>query len=279
MGAFLLFPMTILAFQPLHVEKTVSTTNHPSVTLSNLRGKVMVRGWSRPVVHAVYVLSSPGVEVGFEVHPNQGPTQDVHFRAHDMDPAAPPQDKTADFTLEIPSGASLEIHDPEGSVRVEGIRGDTDVESLGAVVSVADIGGHLAVSTITGDITITRATGRVEATSINGNLRLINLTSSEVRANTTSGRIRYEGNFAIGGEYVLTDYSGNMDILCPPSASFELHARTVHGKLQNNFPLVPSRRFSSPLSSANSIFGTHSTGEATVQLRSFSGTIRIRPEP
>ncbi len=279
LGTCLLFPMTVLAAKPLHVQKTVATTNHPSVTLSNLRGRVMIRGWSRPVVHATYVLASPRLVVDFDVLPGQGPAQDVHFTTRAADPATLPQDRTADFTLQIPSGASLVVRNPEGSVQVDSIQGDTDVESFGAPVVVADIGGHLAVQTLTGDITITRAAGRVEATTINGNLRLINLTSSEVRARTTSGDIFYEGNFATGGEYILSDYSGSMDILCPPSASFELHAKTVRGKVKNNFPLVPSRRFASPLSSANSLFGVHSTGEATVELRSFSGTIRIRPEP
>ncbi len=275
----LLLPIAALGAQPLRVEKTIRTTNHPSLTLSNLRGRVMVRGWSRPMVHAVYVLASPSVVVDFDARPLQGPAQDIHFSTHAVDPSALPQQRAADFTLEVPSGASLVIHDPEGSVQVQSIDGDTDVESFGAPVVVADIGGHLAVRTLTGDISITRAAGRIEATTINGNLRLINPTSSEVRASTNSGDIFYEGNFASGGVYVLSDYSGSMEILCPRQASFELHAKTVRGKLENNFPLTESRRFSSPFSVGNSIFGTHSTGEATVDLRSFSGTIRIRPEP
>jgi hypothetical protein len=278
-AGYVLLPIAAFSSPAIRVEKTVATTGHPSVTLSNLRGRVTIRGWSRRMVHAVYILASPRIAVDFDVRPGQGPAQDVHFSTHAIDPTAADQLRTADFTLEIPSGASLEVHDPEGSLQVESIQGDTDLESFGAPIVVTDIGGHLAVRTLTGDISITRAAGRIEATSINGNLRLIDATSSEVRASTNSGDIFYEGNFASGGMYVLSDYSGTMDILCPPQASFELHAKTVRGKLEDNFPIVRSRRFPSALNSGNSLVGTHSTGEATVELRSFSGTIRIRPEP
>jgi len=67
-----------------------------------------------------------------------------------------------------------------------------------------------------------------------------------------------------------------MDIICPPSASFELNAKTDRGKLENEMPITIRHQPATPLSSANSLFGTHLTGKATVSLKSFSGTIRIR---
>jgi hypothetical protein len=67
-----------------------------------------------------------------------------------------------------------------------------------------------------------------------------------------------------------------MEILCPPSASFELSAKTVRGKLEDEMPMTIQHRSATPLSSANSLFGTHLTGKATVNLKSFSGSIRIR---
>jgi hypothetical protein len=50
----------------------------------------------------------------------------------------------------------------------------------------------------------------------------------------------------------------------------------VRGKLENEMPMTIRHRSATPLSSANSLFGTHLTGKATVSLQSFSGTIRIR---
>jgi len=89
----------------------------------------------------------------------------------------------------------------------------------------------------------------------------------------------YEGDFAPGGDYVLSDYSGDITVICPSSASFELDAKTVRGKLDNQFPLVPrgpsSQSFHPP---GNSIFGTQGSGQATLEVTSFSGTIRVRQQ-
>lgn len=210
--------------------------------------------------------------------PSNRPADKIHFTTYLVDRTGPVQGSAVDYTLQVPTGASLDIRNPQGSVEVVSIQGDTSVESLSGNISVADIAGHLSVRSVGGNIDVARPSGRVEAYSINGNLHFVDPSSSKLQGSTTSGTIVYEGGFAPGGEYILSDYSGNMDIMCPPTASFELNAKTVRGKLDNKFPLV-SRRPSRPLfPSANSIFGTHSTGEATLEVTSFSGAIHIHQQ-
>jgi phage baseplate assembly protein gpV len=278
LGTFLLIPVGLLAAGPARVEKTVGTTANPQVSISNYAGKVVVKGWDKPQVHVVYDIDSAQIAVDVMLLPSQGPAEKVHFLSYRTNRSENPQDSTVNYVVQVPTGASLEIHNPLGSVRVESIQGDTSVESLGGSISVADVGGHLSVRSVGGNIDVTRPSGRVEAFSINGNLHFIDPTSSMLRASTNSGDIVYEGGFAPGGEYILSDYSGNVNIFCPPTASFEVNAKTVRGKVDNSFPLVSRRSASSAFSSANSLFGTHSTGEATLELTSFSGTIRIRPQ-
>jgi DUF4097 and DUF4098 domain-containing protein YvlB len=179
--------------------------------------------------------------------------------------------------LDVPTGTNLEIRNPQGSVRIEKFQGDdSTVESVGGAILVSDFAGHLFVRSVGGNIDVIRASGRVEAYSITGDLHFVSPTTSKLRGSTTSGRILFEGDFADGGDYSLSAYSGDMEILCPPSASFELSAKTVRGKLENEMPMTIRHRSATPVSSANSFFGTHLTGKATVTLKSFSGTIRIR---
>ena len=276
-GMLLLIPTGLLiAAAPSQVEKTIVTSASPQISISNMTGKVIVKGWDRSQVHVNYTSSSPQVAVNMEELPPQGPANKVHFTTYIVSHSAAEQNSTVDYTLQVPAGASLEIRNPQGMVQVESVQGDTTVDSLGGDVSVADAGGHLSVRSVGGNIEVIRPSGRVEAYSINGSLHFVNPRSSRLRGTTTSGDIVYEGDFAPGGDYVLSDYSGNMNIICPPSASFELNAKTVRGKVDNSFPLVsrPSSRAMFP--SANSLFGTYSTGEATLELTSFSGTIHIR---
>lgn len=275
----LLVPAGLLLAGPKPAEKTIETTTSPRVTISNLTGKVEVKGWDRLQVHVEYTVSSPKVAVNTEQLPGHGPAQKVHFTTYLVNRSGLQQDPTVDYIVRVPTGTNLEIHDPQGSVKIESIKGDTSVDSLGGNIFVVNSSGHVSVRSVGGNIEVIRPAGRVEAYSINGNLHFVNPTSPRLRGTTTSGTIVYEGDFAPGGDYVLSDYSGNINIICPPSASFELEAKTVRGKLDNEFPLAHQRGPSSSFMPAgNSIFGTHSTGQATLELTSFSGTIHIRQQ-
>lgn len=269
----------LLAAAPSNLEKTFETTLMPRISLSNLTGQVVVKSWDRPQVHATCTASSPRVEIDAEAMPPHRPAEKIHFTTHVLDPLVTGKDESADYVLEVPVGAAVEIRNRRGSVRIEKLQGDTWVETVGGTISISDVAGHLAVRSVGGDIEIIRPSGRVEASSINGNLHFVAPMSSQLRGNTTSGKILYEGDFESGGDYILSTYSGDIDVFCPPTASFELNAKTVRGKLDNTFPLTPKPHSPTTYSPGNSLLGTLNRGNATVDLRSFSGAIRILRQP
>jgi len=279
-GALLLIPAGLLMAQgPGQTEKNIATTATPRVSISNLAGKVTVRGWDRMQVHVTYTVTSPKVAVDTEQVPIKGAANKVHFTSYLTDRSQTVANPVVDYIVDVPSGASLEIHDPQGKVKINSIKGDASVDSLGGGISVADSSGHLSLRSVGGNIEIIRPSGRVEAYSINGNLHFVNPTSNRLRGTTTSGTIVYDGDFAPGGDYILSDYSGNITVLCPSTASFELDAKTVRGKLDNQFRLVrrgpAGQSFVPP---GNAIFGTQGSGQATLEVTSFSGAIHIRQQ-
>jgi len=270
-------PGMLCAAEGNRSEKTFETTTSPRVTISNLMGQILVRGWDKQQVHVVCTVLSPHVEVDSEVLPPNEIADKIHFATHILDPLVTGKEQTADYSLDVPLGSRLDIRNPQGSVRIEKFQGDdASVESVGGEILVSDFSGHLFVRSIGGNIDVIRASGRVEAYSITGDLHFVSPATSKLRATTTSGRILFEGDFAEGGDYSLSAYSGDMEVVCPRSASFEVSAKTVRGKLENEMPMTIRHQPATPLSSANSLFGTHLTGKATVSLKSFSGTIRIR---
>jgi DUF4097 and DUF4098 domain-containing protein YvlB len=273
----LALPGIVVAAKGNRIEKTFEVAPNPRVTVSNARGQILIRGWDKQQVHIVYSVISPRVEVDSDVIPPSGPADKVHFSTHILDPLVSGKDQTADYSLDVPMGTDLEIRDTLGSVKIDKLQGDdATVETVGGAIVVSDFTGHLFVRSIGGNIDVIRAAGRVEAYSITGDLHFVSPTTSKLRATTTSGRIVFEGDFPDGGDYSLSEYSGDMDIICPPSASFELNAKTDRGKLENEMPITIRHQPATPLSSANSLFGTHLSGKATVNLKSFSGAIRIR---
>ena len=267
------------AAAPRQLEKTFDTTLNPRISLSNLRGRVMVKGWDHPEVHALCTTNSSRVQVETDIFPPSGPTEKIQFTTQILDPLVTGEEERADYWLDVPVGSSVEIRNRQGGVQIEKLAADSWVESVGGTITATDAAGPLMVRSVGGDIDIIRPSGEVQAHSITGNLRFVSPTSTKLRGRTTSGKISYEGDFALRGDYVLSSYSGDMNVACPVSASFELRAKTVKGKLDNAFAITSRRESASPLLTANSLVGIRNTGRARVELTSFSGTIHIRPLP
>jgi DUF4097 and DUF4098 domain-containing protein YvlB len=268
------------AAAPRQLEKTFDTTLSPHISLSNLRGRVMVKGWDHPEVHALCTTNSPRVEVETNFFPPTGPTEKIQFTTQVLDPLVTGEEERADYWLDVPMGSSVEIRNRQGAVQIERLTQNTWVESVGGTITATDVAGQLTVRSVGGDIEIVRPSGEVQAHSITGSLHFVSATSPKLlRGRTTSGKITYEGDFAPRGDYLLSSYSGDLNITCPTSASFELRAKTVKGKLDNAFAITSRRQSASPLLSANSLVGVRNTGRARVELTSFSGTIHIRPQP
>lgn len=260
------------------LEKTYDTTREPRVSVVNLRGNVLVRGWDKAQVHLVYTLASPRLEIDSDVRPETGAADSIHFETHLLDSSLPTSQQVADYTLDIPAGATLEIRNPQGKIIVEGMQADASVQSVSGDIVVRDYSGHLSIRSVAGDIDVIRSAGVVEADSITGNLHFVSPNTTRLRASTTSGRILYEGNIMGRGDYVLSAYSGDLDVICPASASYEVSAKTLKGKVINMMPMTHRRESASPRDARNSLLGTYNAGRATLELTSFSGNIRIRPQ-
>ncbi len=270
----------LVAASTARVEKTLTyqTNLNPRITVYNLEGHILVRSWDKTQVRAVYSTNSPRVTIQADPAPTGGSTDRVRFTTQVQDPTLSGPDEATDYTLDVPADSSLEIRNRQGLVRIEKLSGDIWVESVGGSVFVADSAGHLAVRTIAGDIDIVRSSGRVEISSVTGSLHFVSPTSSKLHANTTSGKITYEGDFAPGGDYVFSEYSGDIEIMCPVASAFHLNAQSVKGKVFRDpeFSVFRARPKSSGMpGNANSLYVP---GNAILELTTFSGNIRIVPQ-
>jgi DUF4097 and DUF4098 domain-containing protein YvlB len=267
------------AQEPGRVEKTVDTTPNPRVSVSNMRGNVVVKGWDKSQVHALLTTSSSKVGVDIEPTPAKGQADRVRFQTETLNAPATSNGESADYSLDVPLNSTLDIRDTQGSVRVERVQGDVHVYSVAAPISVADALGHLQVESVGGNLEIVHASGRVEASTVSGDIRFTSPASADLRGITTSGRIIYQGDFAARGNYDLATYSGEVDVFCPATASFELNAKTK-GKVDNDFRMTLNQRHPpSPSAHYTSLLGTYHDGRATLDVRSYNGAIHIRRQP
>ncbi|MBV9959888.1 MAG: hypothetical protein JO360_15790, partial [Acidobacteria bacterium] len=101
--------------------------------------------------------------------------------------------------------------------------------------------------------------------------------------NSISGEISLTGTLARGGFYDMKTMSGDITLNMPASVNFQVTAKVSQGgEVDTDFPLkytgeTPDESAAAIISSGK-ITGTYGTGTApsTINLVSFSGTLRLR---
>lgn len=256
-------------------EKTFQALPNVRITVVNPGGgSVIVHGWDKPRVHAVCIAASPKVEIDCDPVPDTGEAERVHFATHVVDSSATPAERTVSYEIDVPTGAIVNVSNPDGTVAVDRVSGEEWIESINGKITVTDATGPLNLRSLR-DIEIVRPTGQLVANTVMGDVRVTGSISRDVRAQTGSGKIIFDGEFMPGGNYVLTSYQGDMDISCPRSNSFELRARTVRGKVDNQLHLVNTRHL--PNADETGVIGFQNEGDASVEVKSYSGSIHVRP--
>jgi DUF4097 and DUF4098 domain-containing protein YvlB len=253
------------------IEKHFKVDPRAVVTIHNPNGKVVVKAWTKSEVMVIADHSSSNVEVDAQQIGNR-----IDVITHQLPDSIAPDDLRADYQINVPQDAELQIHDDSGEVSVSDVLGDMNVETVGAGVNLEDAAGYLTVKTIGGSFVCMSCAGRIEVSSISGSFRFLNLRSYFVRAQTSKGNIVFDGEFLPNGTYRLKNYSGLIEVHFSPGDSFDLSATSLKGKVNNQAKLTPPSHpphFYSRF--GNSLFGTYNAGRAKVDLASYDGTINI----
>jgi len=185
-----------------------------------------------------------------------------------------------DYDIQVPPNIMLTVRAAGGPIRVEKLRSDMTLEGDTAQVTVQDCSNaHVHIRTVTGPVTLSNiGNGHVEVTSVNGDVQLTSVNGPKVSVNTTKGNIRYKGDFAGGGDYSFNSHAGDIEVSLPTSASVDLSARSVAGTVEQDFPLHQKSHLAFQPNPGRSFAGTSNTGASSVQLRSFSGKIRVKKQ-
>ena len=274
MIGFVLGLAATLGAVPLDKKETFKTARNPRIMIEcTVSGRVVVQGWDKQEAFVSVESGSDQLEVNIEKLPPEGPTDRLLISVR---PTAGAADDKADLLLRIPSEVQLEIvKQRKGPVNVEMLWGDISVQTVSGNVTLTDVGGHLALRSMSGDIHVIRPTGRVEVENVTGNINFKWPESSRIYAETATGRISYEGDFSLRGNYRFVSHSGDIEVTCPGSTAFNLQASTVRGRFEGGEFSAGSPRLGQRTSMSNFV-GSQRVGNALVQLSTFSGTIRIR---
>ncbi len=291
--------------EPQEVEKfskTVPLGKTGSVVVTNIAGDITVTGGAgdQVVIDAVKrgrtaddlraiqieVIAAEGrVEVA-----TRYPRWNREEHRHD--------NSSVTYTLTIPRGAMLRVKSISGDVRVSTVDGELRAETVSGNVEVSQAGALDAAKSVSGDVTVKGAASAgtlgagsvsgdvslwnvkaraIEGSTVSGDVTLNDVTCERVGGKSVSGSIKFSGTLAKSGRYALQSHSGDVWVKVPATAGFEVSASSFSGDIDSQLPLTV--RFGGtdeprgPRRQA--IRGTYGDGSATLELTSFSGSIRI----
>jgi DUF4097 and DUF4098 domain-containing protein YvlB len=240
----------------------------------NENGTVIVRPSTAHQVSIATILQSPKVEVDSNQNGNR-----ITTRTHVLQKTTADQSRV-DYEVSLPQDANVSVDSGTGQIRVENMQGNVTVEADDSNVDITGVtNGSVQIQTVNGKVNLSNLKqSRVLVTSTGGNVQLTSVSGPKVSVKTTSGNIFFVGDFDGGGTYILMNHSGDIDVQLPSNASVDLSARSVKGAVENDFPFQKSLHPSFQVSEGRAFAGTSNSGASSVELRSFSGKIRVKKQ-
>lgn len=289
--------------QQQQLERTVASAPNVIVTVCIASGDVIVHGWDRAEVQA-RTTDAEQLELQRNAPAESAPATRVEVVVSNAPPVAEEEltcdcSASSDIILNVPRGATIQVKTNDGSVEIADVA-DARVETLSGDISVKGVSKRVEASSVSGDVLLENSSGPVrlrsisgsveashartldatddcQANTVSGDVTLAEISHAHVQAKTISGSVMMKGPLARGGLYDFKTTSGDMMFTLPDTASFRISARIPHGEIVTEFTLKDVARNSpSTIPTPRLLTGTYGTGDATLDLYSYSGTVRLR---
>jgi len=193
-----------------------------------------------------------------------------------------------DYDITVPVAMDLDLSGIETDMTVRGINARVNATTVGGDIEVEGGSGQISLNSVSGDVVLRNAGGSIRARAVSGRMRLEsvsgdidaqtvsssltleNVNSSNVIASSVSGRLYFDGPIQTGGRYSLSTHSGQMTVSVPENLNATISVALISGRLTSSIGLL----------SGGSERGRRQTftagnGSATVELESFSGSVRV----
>ncbi|MGH3085812.1 MAG: DUF4097 family beta strand repeat-containing protein [Rubrobacteraceae bacterium] len=138
-----------------------------------------------------------------------------------------------DYTLRVPSGASIEVESEAGEIEATGLMGDFSALAEAGDVSVRNAGGSIEIEAPMGDVQIqdvNTETGQVILEVGAGDLDLTDLVIGTLEANVESGEATLSGRFSGGGRIIV--HTGDINADLPPEDARDLSLEARIGTVE-----------------------------------------------
>ena len=283
--------LTVLS-APVFARAVIKPLNADSdglVSISNVAGSVVVRGWSRSTVEVTGSLGADVEELIFERNGDE-----VEIRVKVPKRMFGRKDITSDLSIRVPEGSSLEITTVSANINVGDVKGgDIELQAVSGSVDADVYGGDVEIGTVSGAIEVQGdgSSGDYELSSVSGEVGAENL-SGEIEAESVSGRVSVRGGsfesadfetvngaiiFRAGlesrGELSAESVNGSVDIEIANALDAEYDLESFNGGIRNCFDKVAER--TSRYAPGKRLNFTVGDGGAKISVETLNGSISV----
>lgn len=167
----------------------------------------------------------------------------------------------------------IEAVSVSGKVRVEGVSEDARLKSTSGSVEYKGLSSDLDCESISGSIRVDRMQNEGSMSTVSGSIKVIGEAVEELTAESVSGSITFEGTLTEDGKLEMESRSGSVSATLPRDTPAEYELETFSSSIQNDFGPAPVKPRFGPGSSLQFTVGS---GDAEVELSSFSGSVRLK---
>lgn len=280
------------AFAGTPINQTRPLAADGSVSIENIKGRIVVRTWAQPQVRITGTLGKgaeklevdgDGRDLSIEVkYPDR--RNGWGWNRNEMEPTI--------LEIIVPQKASLDIESVSAEVDVQQIAGrKLDVSSVsGNIVVTASSPGEASFENVSGNTTLRITTdnvsaesvsgdinmqgglsGRVSMETVSGNASLIAKTLSKLQFSSVSGDADVQAALATNGVVTGETVSGTLRLSLPKTTSAQLSIETFSGDINSPVGKVDREEYG-PGKSLDARLGQ---GQGKIRLESFSGDVDL----
>ncbi|EZP44154.1 MULTISPECIES: DUF4097 family beta strand repeat-containing protein [Stenotrophomonas] len=281
-AALLLVPAMALA--DTRVDERHNVAAGGRIELSNVAGKVTVRGWDRNDVQLTGTLSD-GLQLRQEKSANRVRWEIEYPRRGNNGGAT--------LTLNVPRSVELLLSTVSADQDISGV----DVRRLQADtvsgnLAAAGRSGDSVLNTVSGNVTARLQTPRLDVNTVSGRIEAGGGVSGEIGAQTVSGRVGVDAGriqrlvvetvsggidlsataLAPGGRINVESVSASVSLRLPRTVSAQLSVNSFSGSINSDAGKVERPRYG-PGSSLDARLGS---GDGDIRVQSHSGSVQVR---
>ena len=269
------------------VDRRGDASAEGTVQIENIVGSITVVGWDRKEIRVEGTLGDDVKELKFETGKRKSVIE-VEY----------PRNKRnlrdgAELIIHVPEKSRVEVECVSAWIKASDLKGEVELENVSGDVEFQGECRELEAESVSGSVRIEGGAPRMELASISGRVAVEEGRETELDVETVSGGIRIHCRKLLGlsaesvsgeieieahdlgsGDYSCEVVSGSISFAVGAKVDASFEVSTFNGNIDNEFG--QKARKTSKYAPGKELEFTNGNGEASVELNSFSGNVRIR---